>query len=72
MSKTKKTVARADPKYGVVHRDISASYELAMFRKYGYNWKQKMRKLGESLRHAADTPTVNDQPLPETELKEDQ
>jgi hypothetical protein len=66
VAKIKKTVARVDPKYGVIHRDISHSYELAMFKKYGYNWKQKIRKLAESLRHkeeqtaAVEPPVVQD------------
>ncbi len=45
-----RTVARTDKTHGVIHRDVTSAYEYSMFKKYGYNWKKKLRQLSESLR----------------------
>lgn len=50
MKEINKFVARVDATHGVVHRDMTHAYELAMFKKYGYNWKKKIRQLAEQLR----------------------
>ena len=50
MKRDRRVRARADETYGVIHRDYTDSYEYAMFKKYGYNWKKKLRELAKNLR----------------------
>ncbi len=42
--KNNRLIPRSDRKYGVVFRDITLSYDLAMRKRYGYNWRKKVKE----------------------------
>lgn len=46
---TKRMHARVHPTYGVIHRDFTLHQEHAMFKKYGHNWKKKLKRMAEEL-----------------------
>ena len=66
MSK-KRLIARSDEKHGVVHRDITGAYELEMFKRYGHNWRKRLKQAAAGVKDTAP-PEIIDQELPKTKL----
>lgn len=83
MSNKMVVVPRKHATHGVVQRDVTLQYNREMERRYGYNWKKKLKQNPELLkilekdglntkvtRQILDLPPVKDMAQPDIHLED--